>query len=114
MSINDVTVLFEQLRSTFMKRDAEYLKTLAQQVEDSLITLAEAMDLIACNEKLTDEQQTAVDQAVMDCRHHGSIANNRRSPCGGEAYAYPHARGGTSWGFNAGDTGFCVARGVRD
>jgi hypothetical protein len=24
------------------------------------------------------------------------------------------AKGGISWGFNAGDTGFCIARGVRD
>jgi hypothetical protein len=73
-----------------MKRDAEYLKTMAQQVEDDLITLTEAMDLITGNEPLTAEQQAAVEQAVIDCRHHGSIAKNCRSPCGGEAYAYPH------------------------
>jgi hypothetical protein len=31
---------------------------------------------------------------------------------GSEAYAYPHAGGGISWGLNGGAQGFNVARGV--
>lgn len=31
----------------------------------------------------------------------------------GEVYAYPHSRGGISWGVNGGRDGFCIARGLE-
>lgn len=97
-----------------MPRDEQYLKDVAQQYIDGLISLDEAIYILAGNETLTDEQQDAVDQAIADCRSHGAVANNYRSRCGGQAYAYPYPAGGIAWGFNAQDTGFCIARGIRD
>lgn len=97
-----------------MTKTAQFLKDLADQVSAGLISYREAADMIGGNQALTPDQQGAVEQAIMDCRMHGSIANNFRSPCGGQAYAYPHAGGGVCWGFNEAPTGFNVARGVRD
>lgn len=102
-----------------MKKSAEYLTDLAAQVEAGLITLDEAFDVVAGNEKLTDEQQRMVDQAIADCRNHGASAriagkSGIRGKDGEEAYAYPHPAGGIAWGFAGGEYGFCIARRVKD
>jgi hypothetical protein len=61
---------------------------------------------------LTPAQQTAVKNAIRSV-----VANPELGPRsemmsdGSEAYAYPDAHG-TSWGINAADDGFCIARGV--
>jgi hypothetical protein len=96
-----------------MKKSAEFLSDLASQVESGLITLDEAFDIVAGNEKLTDEQQHLVDQAIIDCRNSSSMKVFGSG--GDEAYAYPHPSGGIAWGFNsAAHGGFCIAKGIRD
>ena len=63
---------------------------------------------------LTPTQQTAVKNAIRSV-----LANPELGPRsemmsdGSEAYAfaYPGA-GGTAWGINSGDDGFCIARGI--
>jgi hypothetical protein len=99
-----------------MKRDVDYLKGIAQQVEDGLITLAEAMHLIAGNDKLTDEQWRLVDQAVIDCRScGGAMCRVANGPTLDEGYAYAHPAGGIVWGLNSHELGnICIARGIRD
>lgn len=59
---------------------------------------------------LTGFQQDAVLEAIELVRQHG-CRQSVAMPDGGEAYAYPCARG-VAWGFNAAATGHCVARGV--
>jgi hypothetical protein len=60
---------------------------------------------------LTDAQQVAVIAAIQQCSEGRSTVSMAD---GGEAYAYPHPGGGIAWGFNSGETGFCIARGITE
>ncbi len=60
--------------------------------------------------RLTRDQQNAVLRAIEAARNHGEH-KTVLLPDGGEAYAYPHARG-VAWGYNRASDGFNVARGV--
>lgn len=62
------------------------------------------------NDNLTHSQRLLVSKAIQNCRWLG--CHTTATEGDGEAYAYPHPRGGISWGFNDGKTGFCIARGV--
>lgn len=76
------------------------------------------MTCTATGARLTEEQKAAVRRVaeLAAPRWPRSTAIGQRQteilPDGGEAYAYPHPGGGIAWGYNDGETGFCVARGI--
>jgi hypothetical protein len=101
-----------------MPRDEQYLRDVAQQYVDGLLSLDEAIYILAGNETLTDDQNAMVDQAVADCRDHGSQIMIHASPVRGgqpdeKACAYPHTSSGIVWCYINAD-GFCIARGIRE
>lgn len=62
------------------------------------------------NDNLTPSQRLLVSKAIQNCRR--LKCHTTATEGNGEAYAYPHPGGGIAWGFNSGETGFCIACGV--
>jgi hypothetical protein len=69
------------------------------------------MSCTATGRKLTGAEVEACRRVAALVRAHGGRRTEMLAD-GGEAYAYPHPGGGIAWGFNDGQSGFCVARGI--